>query len=367
MAGGEVIFTGNVTFAAGAVDLLNPEVRSIFEQDVVSAEYERDHLTKMGYVRVNPLNPNEKFSIEIGAYELDEVTEGQMIPEATIGKGRDKGYQVTSFSDKIGLSRIMKEWLGTSRTLESADSSVKSTFRKFKRDVEVLRKGAIKSRNGYATKILTSGWVSTSDYGPWSATAYGKALFATDHPYKQGIGAGTFDNTLDTEGTADDALDATVLQTSLDIHKKSLRLQNGDRVMTPSSYKLLVSRVGAVNARNIINSDGNSAGMFSGVGTNSAELNTFNFRGNKIEIVELPDLGREQRNGTIIGSDDYFFVANTEAMAAAEALKVIPLIEGEVDVWEDKNTKQEYVSYYESYAMDHFGAESFIVGSRGTA
>lgn len=368
MANWEVIFTNGITYAAGSTDLLNPEVTAIFEQDVVSYEYTEWLLDKLGFTSTRPLNPNEKFSIEIGAYELDEMTEGQLIPEVDVGKGRDKGYKAVPFGGKISLSRIMKEWLGTTQTLKDADSSVQTTFRKFKSDVQRLRRGSMKSMNTYATRIYTDGYSNTAANWPGSLTPYGQFLWDTDQPYGQGAGAGTFRNVLGgSYGTLNSAFSTTNLQYMLDMHKAELRLQNGDRVDSPSSYKLLTSRVNAVTVREVLNTAGNSAGVYSGAANNSAELNTFNFNGNKVEIVEVPDLGRTKKDGSVVGADTHYYLVNTDAARQAMALRVLPIIRNEVDMWYEENTKTTYVSLYDYYAMDHYGFESFATASQGTA
>jgi len=58
---------------------------------------------------------------------------------------------------------------------------------------------------------------------------------------------------------------------------------------------------------------------------------------------------------------------NAEAVAEAEALIYHELIAPEYDMREDKNTKQRHVSVYTEFAMDHYGAEPYMVGFRGTA
>lgn len=60
-------------------------------------------------------------------------------------------------------------------------------------------------------------------------------------------------------------------------------------------------------------------------------------------------------------------MVNAEGARDAEALIYRELVSPEFDFWEDKTTKKRFVSVYTSCAVDHYAAESFIVGSRGTA
>lgn len=366
----EVLFTNGVTFAAGAEELMNPEIRDIFMEDYVSYEYPVDVLIKLGYVRTTPLNPNDQFSIKIGAYELEEIEEGATIPEGVHGKGNQKGYDIQTFSKKFKTTKLMDNWLRAGKSLEGADSSVKKAYVDFAEDVEDLRYGLIKTKNQTAVRVLTEGWDGSQANGAGSPTPYGQPLFSAAHPYGSLAVSGTFRNILGGSfGTADAALTASSLQNALDLHKAELRLQNGDRVATPSKYMLFVSRVGAVNARQILNTPGNQVGMYSGdtANNNSNVMNVFSFNGNIVEIVELPTLGQTTQTGSVIGSDDYWFLINSEMLARRKGLRYIPLMEAEIDMWEDKNTKNTWVSIYSQFTFDHFGAEAFCVGSRGTA
>ena len=193
-------------------------------------------------------------------------------------------------------------------------------------------------------------------------------MFSAAHPYGNGANAGTFRNILGGSfGTADDDLNAISLQFALDIQKAELRLQNANLVNTPSKYLLLVSRSLSQVAREILNTAGNQVGVYSGTGTNAAQLNTFSFKGNIVEIVEMPQLGMTLKDGTAVGTGDYWFVLNAENAQLAAAMRMITLYDAEVEVYENHSNKNSYVSIDLGFAVDHYGAESYIVGSRGTA
>jgi len=192
-------------------------------------------------------------------------------------------------------------------------------------------------------------------------------LFSTAHPYGQGGVAGTFSNVLGgSYGTADTALSATTLQQMLSIHKAQLRLQNGDRVDSPDKYTLMVSRVGAVTARSILNTTGNQVGVYSGTGSNAAQLNTFSFNGNIVELVELPYLGSTKQDGTVIGADTYYFLLNKPYASLAGAMRLIKLWDAEVRVYQNDSNGNTFVAMDMGFAIDHYGLESYITGSRGT-
>lgn len=167
-------------------------------------------------------------------------------------------------------------------------------------------------------------------------------------------------------GTLNDDLNATSLQAALNV-QKNLKLQNGDRVDTPSTYKLLVSRANAVTARALLNTAGNQVGIYAGTGSNAALLNTFSFQGNKVEIVEVPYLGAAKKDGTLVGTDAMWFLLNAEGANMAGAMRVIKLYDAEIGAYTNDSNKNSYITVDMAFAVDHFGLESFIVGSQGTA
>jgi hypothetical protein len=157
-----IIFQNGVTFASGEDELLKPELQALFTEDTVSGEYPEGVIEAMGYVKTQVLNPKGEFASIYGTPELDEITEGQNLPELPTGKSTGKGYQIKQFGDKIPVSKLMYDWLKQAGTLEGADSSVKQEFVNFSQNFRALKKAAIKSRNYEATRVLTEGWVGTN-------------------------------------------------------------------------------------------------------------------------------------------------------------------------------------------------------------
>lgn len=365
MATGEVIFQNGITFASGKTDLLNPELRRLFDEDMVSNLYKPEIIDFMGYTITRPLNPNERYGAEIWAFELDEVPEWSSAPEMKVGKTNDKGYTVKQYFNKIKVSSLMKDRLESSVSLENADSSVQSAFRDFATNTKKLVKWAQKKRLFEATKLIANGFDGTSPLTP-----DGQFLFDDDHPYQFGTAAGTFQNILGgSYGTLNDALDATSLQFALDILKKEVRMHNGDFVERVDPIILMVSRVGGTNARSILNTQNQMAWEFSGdtSNQNAMVLNTFSFEGNQVAILENPSLWALQKDGTTVGADTNWFTINMQPMVEAEALRNIVLDSGSIDMYEDKDTRTMFTSYMEKWTFDHFGAEKYMVGSKGTA
>ena len=242
---GQIIFNNGITFAAGSVDLLNPELQALFDENIVSAEFPEGVIEAMGYKKTKVLNPHAKFSAKLGTPELDEVTENELLPELPTGKGADKGMAIKKFGDVIPTSRHMYNWLMAASPLAGADSSVKESYRAFAEDFRALRKAGIKKKNFEATKVITQGWSASNPNGAGSPTNYGQALFAATQPFNRALSGvmGTFQNILGgSYGTADAALTETNLQLALDLHKEELKTYIGDRVGMPKTYILVVGR-----------------------------------------------------------------------------------------------------------------------------
>jgi hypothetical protein len=364
----EIIFNNNLTYGAGA-SILAPTITSLFDQDLVSKEYVTGLPEKLGFVKTRALTPDQTFSLIIGAYELDLITEDQDIPTASFGKGKEKGFAIEQYGKKIGISKLFRKWLETAKTLDGADSSVMKEYQRMTNDIVSLRRGAQKTKNRRCTEVYSQAWVATAPNGAGSPTMYGLSLINTAHPYGQGAGAGVFSNALGgiNPWIADDDLNATSLQAAIDIHKSGLRLQNGDRVEIPTKYTLIVSNKLATTARKILNTAGNQVGTFAADGSNSSALNQFSFDGNRIEIVENPFFGYIREDGTTVGTETMWFLVNTEALEMAEALREITLYDVEATSYVNDSNNQMFVSVDMGMAFDHYGAESFIVGSKGTA
>lgn len=356
----QVIFNNGITFAAGKADLLVPELVSLFDQNITSAEFPEGIIAKMWYVTDNPFNPNQTYSYTYGAIELDEVDEGALTPLLTTGKGKEKGFTVKSYRNKIPVTKEMADWLEKSGSLAGADSSVKQAFATFARNYKALIKWGIKKKNIQATKVFVDGL-----NGVGTTTANGQQLFSTAHPFLQGISiASTFRNVLGGSfGTQDKALDATHLQHALNLHKTGLRLNNGDRTMRPTKYNLMCGYGLETTARWVLN-DGS---MYAGTGSNANLLNTFNFNNNMVELVANPVIGMYDKTNVQVGLDTHRYLVNSEAAQEAGAMRHIILNPGELTTWIDEDTGTRYVKFYESYAFDHYGMEAYVVGSKGTA
>lgn len=365
---GEVVFTQS-TLAGTQDQVFNPALVDVVNESSVSLEEKEAEtvVREMGFFMQKPLNPNMVISSKIGARELSELEEGQVIPLLDVGKWPNKGIKVKSYGGKFVVSQLMYDRALSSRTLNGADSSVKESIVEFVDNIKDLRKGAVMDKAIEATMLLTKGFSVTQPYWPGSATANGNSLFDTDHPFRNSTG--TFRNVLGGGyGTLNKALDSTHLQHALTILKEEVKTQRGHKVTRPpNGYTLVIPTALEVTIQGIINAAGNQAGQFAGTGSNAALINTFYFMNNKVKWISNPYIGYESYEKGIVGADTNWFVMNAEAMRDQKAMRYIILNEGEMEMWYDHHTKDRYTSYYHTCGFDHYGAEAFVVGSQGTA
>lgn len=127
--------------------MLNPAVSYLFDQDSVSAMYDPTLLSKLGFKKQYPLNPNEVRSGIMGATELDEITEGALIPDSPRGKAKDKGFKEQEFTNKFAITRPMYQFMTSSMSIAGADSSVQSEIKSLASGVKNFRNGVVKTMN----------------------------------------------------------------------------------------------------------------------------------------------------------------------------------------------------------------------------
>jgi hypothetical protein len=365
----DIRFNSTLTFNGNGSDILNPLISDIFDADKVSFEINNDVAGKMGFKETRAITPDQKFRQSIGAYELTKIGENEDFPIMQTGFAKEKGFYVDPYAAKIQVSKLFKKWMEAAQTLQGADSSVQKEWMELGWNIRSLRYGVVKTANIAATEVLTKGFSIVATNGAGSATAYGQALFSASHPYGVGMAAGTFQNVLGggtTFGTLNGVLNAANLQGALNVMKTSVRLQNGDRVDTPSKYILGVSRANAVTARGLLNTAGNQVGMYAGTAANSTLVNTFSYQGNTVEILELPYLGGKKSDGSPVGLDTMWFLMNAEGAEMAGALRKVSLYDAEFWTYTNDSNKMTYVTVDMAFAIDHFGAEAFIVGSQWT-
>lgn len=358
----EVIYKNGVTIAGGGSDVLNGLIGDLFDQDNISANLDEDVMSKKGLTYTKPLNLEETFDIMVGSQDLEEIYEGDNLPEIDLTKGKGKGFELKIFGGKYKVSKQFMKWAESSETLEGADSSVKTEWARIARNIKGLERSKIKTKNKLFTELFAEGRKSNNAFGPGSLGAYGQPLFSTAHPYLEG--KETFSNyagdlTLDATDDAAIATSRANIKTVLNLVKNEARLQNGDYIEIPDVYELHVPRALGTTAREVLN----NGSRFAPDGSNSSKENVFNFEGSKIKIVEDSTLGSFDKDGNVIGTQTMWFIYNKEGAMNASAARYIELYPAEIEVYKNDDNKNHYISVDMSCTVDHYGLECFVAGA----
>jgi hypothetical protein len=176
-----------------------------------------------------------------GKLELTrEKTDGQALAVSWVGgklvAARNKGHLANKGANALDVKGVATKFAGRGELEKAYNFAMNDLEKAIKALSEKQREKIFKG--GSCFMNLEVIYPTSVNVIP-----YGQALFSASHPYGSGANAGTFQNVLGgSYGTLNDDLNATSLQAALNVHKQSIRLQNGDRVDTPSKYILLVSR-----------------------------------------------------------------------------------------------------------------------------
>lgn len=356
----EVILQNGVSVKAGGNDILNGLIWDLFDQDDVSANLDKDLMTKLGLTLTKPLNLEETFDILVGTQELDEIEEGDNLPEIDLTKGKWKGFELKIFGWKYKVTKQFMKWVEASQTLENADSSVKKEWARIARNIKGLENSKIRTKNKLFAQLLVNGRKSDNSYWPWSLWAYWQPLFSTAHPYLDGTKS--FSNYYGTAVLS--ATDASAITTSRGYIKAALaqlkndaRLQNWDYIEEPEVYEMHVTRALATTAREVLN----EGSKFAPDGSNASKANVFTFEGSKIKLVTNNTLGSYDKSGNMIGREDTWFIYNKEWAIRAQAIRYIELYNAEIEVYKNDDNKNHYISVDMSNTVDHYGLECFLV------
>lgn len=252
-------------------------------------------------------------------------------------------------------SKLFMEWVKKGADVRNAmDSSVQAEIKKLTEDVSRLLDGATMTANIQMAKIFANGGLATASYGHSSPSPDGVALFSASHVVKK-TGA-TFSNKMAGSST----LSAVNLQTALGMFKTTIKTSNGYSMRNADVYTLLVPRALEQTARVILNGTGNNAGIFAGTGNNATLLNTFNFEGNKVELVVLDMLGEPDENGTTIGTATQWFLMDRAYALRYKAFRMFTLWSNEIESEYDFDTKSFAVDLTTGLGFDHYQPECVV-------
>ena len=342
-----------ITFNGVGSDLMNPMITKVVDQ--INLERDTKNVkSELGFVDTKPLSEKETFGSVNGVNELPKILENGTKEEIEKAVGPEKGYKIVEYGGKITSSYLFGVWLKTAQTLKGADTDLKAEFISQSKSVKNLMSAADKGMEIECTKLYAKGFSISAANGAGSATAKGLPLFSASHTiYKTG---GTFSNLISGAVTEANLIAAIKLHIAA-------RLENGSRVAQPrmAGYDLYVSPDKEMDTLVILN----NSSKFAATGSNSSAMNQFMFDGSRINLKVMEKLNDVDGNGATIGSATMAFLVNTPMLKQAEALKFIRLYSPVVKQYIDNETDQSVTDIRNGFAVDHFGAEYFIVGFSG--
>ena len=319
------------------------------------------------------VSAHQKFGYRIAGRELSLLADGQNKTKRTAAYGNKKGYLTKDYGDEFHTTYKAYQYLKNQNTLQGASSDVQEEYMTLINDSKDLNLWRMESYIIEHAALFTQGWDDDNTYGPGSPTPNLKSLFNAAHPIL--ATGGTFSNVL---STADQELTKETLQEALNILKRGVKLQNGKFVKQGRgvAYKLYVGTTQEVVARQILNTYGKQAMTFAGgygaaTGNSNANMiNQFYFEGNLVEIEALPNLGdvvnSEYGYGTSLGGQTNWFVMNPFVIEKQESLKKFEDYPPRMKNYELISSDTYVVDIRANCGVDHYYAETGIVGSRGT-
>ena len=367
------VFNNGITVAVGAFGsspLLDDSLVGIINDYDISIAYdEYARISTAMRIRMEKaLSVSQKYGYRIAGKELPMLADGANKQKRVVEYGNKKGYLTKNYGAKIETTYLMGEYLRTQQTLAGASGDVQEEYVSLIQNTKDLQLGRLETSNIENVALFTQGFAATASYGPGSYTPNLEPLFSATHPILST--GGTFSNVL---STINKALSNTYLQEALNILKTGVKLQSGKYVKqgTGTFYQLLVGTNLAVTARQILNTYGKQAGMYAGTANNANLINQFFFEGNLVEIVEMPNIGdlvaeTAYGYGSTLGAQTNWFVMNPFVIDKQQSLKAFQNYAPVMKNYQKRDNDIYVVDIRANYGVDHFYAETGIVGSQGT-
>jgi hypothetical protein len=349
-----VVFNTGANFAEGYA-LLSPVIQEIANQASSQVGLD-DELASMGFVQGTVLTPDGVITAMVGPEPLQEIGEDEEVPLRTIIQGYTKGYKMKSYGLQHKCTKVFVEWIAKGAQISGADSSVLKELNELKEQVTNLTYGSKLTQNEVGTQLWAKGFSITAAFGPGSASPDGAALFGTHTCKKTGA---TFSNVLAT------ALDATALESAINVYKTTFKTDNGYRVKTPAIFDLFVSRKNETAARKMLNSTSDQAGVYAGTASNANLLNVFSFQGAKVRLNVLNMLGEIAQDGSTIGNDNMWFLLNKDIANYNKAFRVFTLWSPEMKMYRNEATDSTFVKLTMHFGVDHYSPVA-VMGYAGS-
>ena len=336
---GGVDFNTQISFFGGGHKLLNPLLTHVMEEELQGYDLAGE-LNKLALSPKTVYSPTERFSSAGEFGDIKEIPESGIAPDIHVGKGANKGYQFHTWGGKVVYTRLLTQWLQTSRELAGIpnDTTGIGYLRHIKESSTGLVRAGIRKLLELGASLYTKGFSATQINGPAGTGEDGEPLFSIHHPFRDGTEEyancgmkvqGTIihpelseDSLIHAikalKGTEQDGLQGPVLQ-------NGMKIDNIDGVydlIVPIELEAEAGRILNVNTEWIPYAFNGKSADANG---NSAQTNIFSWKGYKVRIIPISIFGWTNDDGVSVWNTTNWFVRNTRFIKQTKSLQMANL------------------------------------------
>lgn len=347
-----IVFTWT-EFKDDVIELIRPELEIAFDEADLDPRVEGSVLEALGFVTVETRLP-QHIVTRIGAISaLPKIDENGERPRQGYSTWDEKWYKVTQFGWSYWISKLaMKIIKDSGLDTSLLHPTVATELSNLADNVKRLWMQAKITMVDEATKLLTSGFSITSDYGPGSASPDGYALFSNSHA--------SWDNLVTAVISSSNAqaklLEGINLLRNVKNDKWGIyKLPRMFTLVTWPSSEYVWRK--ALNNWEYYSSRQDDVALSNGVTVNVfTSIDWF-----KVALLVLESIGQPDSDWNAIWTWTESFLMDTERLRTSKALRLIKLYDVEVDDYIDQRTKEYVVDCDLAFTVEHFGAEIGIV------
>ena len=359
-----VDFNTQISFYGGGHRLLNPLLTHVMEEELQGYDLAGE-LNKLALSPKTVYSPTERFSSAGEFGDIKEIPESGIAPDVHVSKWKDKGYQFHTWGWKVVYTRLLTEWLNTSRELSGLPTDVTGIgyLRHIKESSTGLVRSGIRKLLELWASLYTKGFDALTINWPAGTGEDGEALFSIHHPYKNNseeyANCGMkVDGSIIHPALSEDSL-LHAIKALKGIKEDGLQwpvLQNGMKIDNIDGiYDLIIPLELEATAGSILNVSGEwTPYAFSGKGENSAQTNIFSWNGYKIRVIPMSVFGWTNEDGVSVGNTTNWFLRNTRFIKQTKSLQIANLNGSGfgLKTWIDPNTDNANMKIIGDYAFE---------------
>jgi len=347
-------------------ELLDATVIDSIDQTDLMPSY-KEYKGLLNYVKQPIISKDQKYSARYANGWLSKKEERGNKAERWMNFWPKKWIYQQTFSEKFSITEELTEWMKNSNTIKGAPESVQAEFLKISDQIKDLTEGYDITWADLLVRVYAKWFSITSAEWPWSATAKGKALFASDHSVMNWDGTSTtYSNLYTPTIDYDNATESVAIKSWVDALQSMLNtlktstLDNGRKIKQAwwKWYDLYCSRLRETFWLKVLNDWSNTAALWN----NEWIQNQFRFKNNIVNLKVIDTLwDYDSVEGENIGNENMVFVANPVYIKSEKCFKCYELYAPKVKTWMNDDTDEIFTSLKCSIWADHYYAEYGIV------